>query len=62
MTPNQYRSALAQLELTIVGAAPMLGISRRQSQRLAATGPVPPLIAKILHLLVAGRLNKEDLE
>lgn len=61
MTPIQYKKALSKLGLTIVGAAPLLGISRRQSQRIAATGPVPALVGKVLDLLVEGKIQKEDL-
>ena len=62
MTSAQYKAALKNLELTIVGAAPFLGISRRQSQRIAAgDSPVPDLIDKVLKLILNGKLRKEDL-
>jgi len=61
MTPNQYKAALKKLDITIVGAAPYFGISRRQAQRIAADGPVPDLVAKVVRLLVAGTIYKEDL-
>ena len=49
MSPIEYRSTLSTLGLSIVGAAPVLGISRRQSQRFAAgDSPVPGPIAKLL--------------
>jgi hypothetical protein len=62
MTPNQYRQALIKLGLTNLDVAPILGIGERHSQRLAATGPVPHLIAKVLQLLIAGKLKMEDLQ
>jgi hypothetical protein len=44
------------LELSIVGAAPVLGISRRQSQRLAAgESPIPAPIEKLLALMLEDR-------
>jgi hypothetical protein len=53
MTMTQYRKALERLELSIVGAGPVLGITRRQSQRIAAGDcPVPKPIAKLLELLL----------
>ena len=61
MTPIQYKSALKKLEITIVGAAPYFGISRRQAQRIAATGPVPDLIAKTIKMLLEEKIKKEDL-
>jgi hypothetical protein len=61
LTPTQYRHALKKLDITIVGAAPYFGISRRQAQRIAAEGPIPKLIEKVLELLAEGKLKKEDL-
>lgn len=61
MTPTQYKTALKKLDISIVGAAPFFGVSRRQAQRIAAEGPVPKLVAKVLSLLVDGKLQKEDL-
>ena len=61
MTSQQYRAALDKLHLTIVGAAPLLGLSRRQSQRIAAGSPVPKLVEKVLRLMVKGRITVEDL-
>ncbi len=53
MTKAQYRAALKKLDLSIVGAAPVLGISRRQSQRIAAgDSPVPEPLEKLLHFLM----------
>lgn len=61
MTINQYNSGLKKLDITIVGAAPYFGISRRHAQRIAAAGPVPPLVAKVMKLLLNGKIQKEDL-
>lgn len=61
LTPTQYKAALKRLDLTIVGAAPFFGISRRQAQRIAAEGPIPKLVARVIKLLLDGTLKKEDL-
>lgn len=62
MSPTQYRSALKKLDIPIVGAAPLFGISPRQAQRIAADQhPVPRLVAKVLELLISGKIQKEDL-
>jgi hypothetical protein len=53
MNKTQYRAALKKLDLSIVGAAPILGISRRQSQRIAAgDSPVPEPLEKLLHFMI----------
>jgi hypothetical protein len=62
VTPSKYRAALKSLGITIVGAALYFGIGRRQAQRIAAgTNGVPKLVAKVIELLIAGKLRKEDL-
>lgn len=62
MNPKTYKAAISKLEITIVGAATYFGIGRRQAQRIAAgDAPVPKLIEKVLTLLLAGKLKKEDL-
>lgn len=33
----------------------------RQSQRLAASTPIPALVAKVLRLLLAGKITVDDL-
>jgi hypothetical protein len=61
MTKNQYRSTLSKLGLTIVGAAPHLGISRRQSQRIAAGNcPVPEPVSKLLAFMIEHGIKKEE--
>lgn len=62
MTSTQYRRALDKLGLTIVGAAPVLGIKRRQSQRYAhndAQVPVP--LAKLLRVALRHRVTADEL-
>ena len=57
MKPSQYRAALKQLGLTIVGASEVLWISPRTSQRYAAgTTAVPKRVrARLEELLAFGR-------
>lgn len=61
MTQKQYRDALAKLDLSIVGAGPVLGISRRHSQRIAAgDAEVPVTVAKLLDLMVRYNVKPEE--
>jgi len=48
----QYREALAQLGLSIVGAGAILGVTPRQSQRYAAGETMPLRVVLFLDLLV----------
>lgn len=61
MTPIQYKAALKKLAITIVGASSYFGMSRRQAQRIAASGPVPSLVSKVVKLLTEEKIKKEDL-
>lgn len=62
MTAKQYRAALAKLDLSIVGAAPYLGISRRNSQRIASgQTEVPKPVAKLLRIAVDHKIPAEEL-
>jgi hypothetical protein len=62
MTAKEYLAALDRLGLSQVGAAPLIGLSRRQAQRLAAgESKVPPAIAKLLRLVLAGKISLDDL-
>ena len=47
MTPDQYRAAIAALNLSQVGAAKALGINIRTSRRYAKTG-VSPRMSRII--------------
>lgn len=52
MKTAEYKAAIKGLGLTHVGAAPILGISRRQAQRLVSGhSPVPGPIAKLLRFM-----------
>ena len=64
MTPRELERALEQLSLSVYGGARVLGVSLRQLQRLAAgKSPVPRPVAKLINLLLKGRINvKETIE
>jgi hypothetical protein len=53
MKTAEFTAALKKLGLSVVGAGPALGISRRQSQRIAAgVALVPKPVAKLLRIAV----------
>lgn len=62
MTSNQYRAALAALDLTQAGAAEFLGISIRSSHGYANGEPIPEAIAKLLRLMVKLKIKPEDVK
>jgi hypothetical protein len=61
MTPNQYRAALARLELTQLRAARLFGVGERTARRWAETGPASTA-AILLRAMVAGDLTVERVE
>lgn len=61
MTANQYRSALAKLGLTQVGAARLFGVNDVTSRRWAKNG-VTGTVAILLRLLLAKKITVEDIE
>jgi hypothetical protein len=60
MTNEQYREKLKELGLSIIGAAPVFGISRRQAQRYASNDAIPPPIAKLMHIMVDCAIDPAD--
>jgi hypothetical protein len=65
MTPAEYRSILARLDLSQAGAAKLLGIGLRQSARYAAGGKgaeIPEPTARLLRLLARGVVTPEQIE
>lgn len=58
MTNEDYRAALARLGLSRVGAAPVLGISRRQAQRYAAQDAIPEPVARLVALYLEHGIPK----
>lgn len=63
MSAKQYTEKVKKLDLTIVGAAPVLGISRRHSQRFASgDADVHPTVAKLLTVLIKYKVDLTDKE
>lgn len=61
MTQLQYCKALAKLNLTPYSAAPILGISLRQSHRYASgEQPVKETVAKLLACYLAHGLPDQE--
>lgn len=65
MTNKQYAAALKKLGLTTREGGALFGFERRQSQRLAGVGgepaPIPHLVARVVQLLLDGKITQEDL-
>jgi hypothetical protein len=61
MSAGQYNRALTKIGLSNYAAAPLLGVSLRQLQRvsLGQTG-VPRPVAILLRLLLKGKISVED--
>ena len=63
ITKGQYATALDKLSLTHATAAPIFGVTPRQSQKWAAgVAPIPTLVERVLGLLLAGKIGLEDLK
>jgi len=63
MSAKKYTTLLKGRGLSIVGAAPVLGISRRHSQRLASgEAEVPQTVAKLLTAIEKFNIDPKDLE
>jgi hypothetical protein len=61
MTSDEYRAALDKLALTQVGAARLLGVADYTSRRWARFG-VTGTAEILLRLLVAGKIERADIE
>ncbi len=59
MKTKEYRSLLKKLNLTVVGAADVLGVSRRQAQRFASDAAIPSPVSKLLQLMVLYKVKPE---
>ena len=62
MTRNEYRSIIAQLGLSQIGAARFLGIGKATTQRWAAGGVGNEATIMLLRLMVALQLSPESVE
>ena len=63
MTPSELRAIIAHLGLTQVGVARILGVtSRAVGMWVAGDRKVPELLAKVLRMIIAGKITVEDLD
>lgn len=63
MTSKEYRATIEKLGLSQIPAGSILGLSPRQSQRLANNeAPVPRPIAKLLNLITKRKVTLEDVD
>jgi DNA-binding transcriptional regulator YiaG len=64
MTPDEYREALARLDLSLVAAARLLQSNERTSRRWASgERDVPPPAAQFLRYLIAtGKTGKQAMK
>lgn len=63
MTANQFRAALARLDLSQVGAARLVGSDPRTARRWAlGEREIPECVAILLRLLIGGKITIADVE
>lgn len=63
MTANQFRAALDKIGLSQLGAARLFHAGERTPRRWASgEAAVPPTVAVLLRLLVAGKITTMDIE
>jgi len=61
MTPDQFRDALARLDLSQVGAARLFGYDERTARRWASGElPVPAAVAICLRLMLKFKVTPES--
>lgn len=61
MTSDDYRAAIAALDLSQVGAARLLGVDERTSRRWAhGERTVPKPVARFLTFLIRANVNPQD--
>lgn len=61
MTTDQYRAILNRLRISYVGAASVLGVSRRTAQGYAQGGNISKPVIKLMLLLDAGAVKASQL-
>ncbi len=63
MTHTQFRAALDKLGLTQLAAARHLRVAGRTVRRWALDdGAIPPTVAIVINLILAGKISIEDLD
>lgn len=60
MTANQFRAALARLELSQLGAARLFGVGERTARRWAEVG-VTGTAEILIRLMLAGKVTAADI-
>ena len=62
MNKREYLEALDTLGLTIVGAGPVFGLSKRHAQRYAAGHTaIPGHLAKLVRVMIARRISPQTI-
>ncbi len=63
MTANQFRAALDKIGISQLGAARLFQTGERTPRRWASgEAAVPPPVAIMLRLLIAGKITTKDIE
>lgn len=63
MTPDQYRTAIAKLDLSQERAGRWLGLSPRQGRRYASgEAEIPEPVAKLLRLVLRLKLSPDEVK
>jgi transcriptional regulator with XRE-family HTH domain len=62
MTTEQFRAALASLNLTQAEAAKLLGVCLRTAAGYATGKPIPDGYAKLLRLMLRFKLRPRDMK
>ena len=57
-----YRDTIEKLGLTAPAAGRVLGVSRRQAQRLANGYPMSPPVRKLLQVMAKHRIDPKEVE
>lgn len=63
MTPKQYADAIERLGLSQRAAGAFLGIDERQSRRwIAGDARIPESVAKLLRLMIARKIDPDEVK
>jgi hypothetical protein len=63
VTAKQFQAAIDRLGLSQLGAARLLGADGRTARRWSlGERSVPPAVAILLKLLIAGKVTQDDIE
>ncbi len=63
MTAKQFQAALDRLKLSQLGAARLFGADGRTARRWASgERSIPPTVAILLKLMLAGKITADDIQ